>query len=184
MNKRFLLAFGVIGVLFAAPATWAQSLADLARAEEARRGAVRTPSRVYTNDDLKPGRDPAPASPGAAVTAPAVAPQDAIVPSAPSDTPRAPLKDEVYWRGRITVARAAVERSIVLVEALQNRVDALATDFVNTDDPVRRGVIEQNRLRALAELDRMKKEIADQTRLIADIEEEARRASVPPSWLR
>ena len=30
----------------------------------------------------------------------------------------------------------------------------------------------------------MKKEIAEQTKAISDIEEEARKAGVPPGWLR
>ena len=45
-------------------------------------------------------------------------------------------------------------------------------------------VIERNRQRALGELDRLKKAIEGGKKAIADLEEEARRASVPPGWLR
>jgi len=38
--------------------------------------------------------------------------------------------------------------------------------------------------RLVQELERLKKEIQQQTKAIADIEEEARRAGVPPGWLR
>jgi len=69
-------------------------------------------------------------------------------------------------------------------EALQSRVNALATDFINRDDPVQRDAIQANRQKALAELDRTGREIrALQTR-VSDIQEEARRAGVPPGWLR
>ena len=40
------------------------------------------------------------------------------------------------------------------------------------------------RQKALAELDRMKKAAAADAKAIADLEEEARRAGVPPGWLR
>jgi seryl-tRNA synthetase len=93
-------------------------------------------------------------------------------------------KDQTYWKGRITQAREQLDRSKILLDALQSRINALSTDFVNTDDPARRSVIERDRQRALAETERLKKEIADQTKAIAAIEEEARRAGVPAGWLR
>ena len=67
---------------------------------------------------------------------------------------------------------------------MQTRVNALTTDFVNRDDPAQRGIIERDRQRALTELDRLKKQIVDDQKAITDIEEEARRAGVPPGWLR
>ena len=60
----------------------------------------------------------------------------------------------------------------------------LWTDFVNRDNPVERSAIERDRNTALAELDRLKKEIDEQTKAIAAIEEEGRRAGVPAAWLR
>ena len=51
-------------------------------------------------------------------------------------------------------------------------------------DPVQRAVIEKKRLAAIAEQDRVKADIAKQTKAIADIEDEARRANVPAGWLR
>jgi archaellum component FlaC len=52
------------------------------------------------------------------------------------------------------------------------------------DDPVKRSGVERDRQKALAELERLKKEVKDVTKSISDIEEEARRANVPPGWLR
>lgn len=94
------------------------------------------------------------------------------------------MRDEAYWRRRITEARAALERSQIFADALQSRINALTTDFVNRDDPAQRAQIELERQRAIAELERVKKEIAEHTQAIADIEEEARKAGVPPGWLR
>lgn len=169
----------------AAPTT----LVDVQKAEEARRKNVRKPAKVYTNNDLKPDHGtvrPAPA-PAAPVTP---APGAAVVDlpggtgaSAPASAPAAE-KDQAYWSGRITAARADLDRSKVFADALQSRINALTTDFVNRDDPAQRAVIEGDRKTALAELDRVRKEIDLQQKAIAAIEDEARRAGVPSGWLR
>ena len=93
-------------------------------------------------------------------------------------------KGEKYWRDRVAGARDALSRSQTFADALQSQINALYTEFVNMDDPLRRSVIEQKRLAAIAEQDRVKADIVKQTKAIADIEDEARRASVPAGWLR
>ena len=80
--------------------------------------------------------------------------------------------------------RTQLERDEITVEAIQTQINSLSADFVNRDDPAQRAVIERNRQRALGELDRLKKAIEGSKKAIADLEEEARRASVPPGWLR
>ncbi len=70
------------------------------------------------------------------------------------------------------------------MDALQSRINALTTDFVNRDDPYQRAVIEGDRVKAIAELERLKKELQLQTKAVDDLREEARRAGVPPGWLR
>jgi hypothetical protein len=193
-----LLAAGLLPV-----AAGAQSLAGVAKAEEARRKELAKPSKVYTNQNLR--RDPttpttppaaAPASPTdgtSAAAAPTPAPGAATAP-APSDTPAGaaaapagpagPARDQAYWRGRMTAAREQLDRSQTFAAALQSRIDALTLDFVNRDDPAQRSVVEQNRLKALAELERVQREIAAQTKAITAIEDEARKAGVPAGWLR
>jgi len=63
-------------------------------------------------------------------------------------------------------------------------VNALTTDFVNRDDPAQREVLARQRRDALTELDRVNAEVEANQKAIRDIEEEARRAGVPPGWLR
>ncbi len=186
----------VLTLLAVSPA-WAQSLGDVARKEEARRKTVKATGKVYTNDTLRkepesaPPSTPAPppsSAPAAAAPASSGSPGQAqshageAQPTAPQ--PEQKKKDEAYWRGRITEARQNLARSQVFHDALQSRINALTTDFVARDDPAQRRVIEADRLKALAELDRVTKEIAQSKKAIADIEEEARRAAVPPGWLR
>ena len=55
---------------------------------------------------------------------------------------------------------------------------------MNRDDPAQRAVIEQNRLKAMAELERVQRDVAASTKAIRDIEDEARKAGVPAGWLR
>jgi hypothetical protein len=180
--------------LLIASAAWtatatAQSLGDLARSEEVRRKAV-APGKVYTNDTLRPS--PTTAAPAAAGgTAPpatAVAPGAAQLDSPPSAAPPAAAdtvkKDEVYWRTRIKTETDALDRAKVLIEALQSRIDGLQTDFINRDDPAARASIGAERVRALGELDRIKLEIQQRTKAVAEIREEARRTGAPSSWYR
>jgi hypothetical protein len=178
--RRSLIAFVVLGL--APQLAGAQSLADVARAEEARRKQKAKPAKVYTNDNLR--RDPsAPATPGAA--APATAAPATTEPAPPAtDARREPEQGEKYWKDRIGAARADLERSKTFAAALESRIGALTLDFVNRDDPAQRAVIEQNRQKAVAELERVQRDIATQTKAITAIEEEARKAGVPAGWLR
>ena len=72
----------------------------------------------------------------------------------------------------------------MFAEALQTRINSLSSDFVNRDDPFQRAKIGEDRDKALAELSRVKAEMVNAKKHIEDIEEEARKAGVPPGWLR
>ncbi len=178
----------VSSLLCPGPAT-AQSLADVARAEDARRKTLKPPAKVYTNDDLGRIAD-APASPPAEFTTAKAGTQGGAPPKAAPSRPAQPSEsaasewDEKYWRARITDARSAVQRAQTFYEALQSQINGLYAQFVAVDDPAQRALIEKKRLDALAEQERVKADIAKSTKALADIEEEARRASVPPGWLR
>ena len=163
-----------------------QTLADVAKKEEERRKNVKSTGKTYTNKDLgslPPGTPPAPPpaqAPGAAATdASAAKDKDAEKPGE-----KEPVKDQAYWSGRMKELQTQVQRDQTYVDALQTRVNSLATDFVNRDDPAQRGVLASERQKALGELDRLKKQIEAGKKAIADLEEEARRANVPPGWLR
>ena len=72
----------------------------------------------------------------------------------------------------------------MFAEALQTRINSLTSDFSARDDPYQRAQLADDRQKALAELSRVKGEIDAGTKLIAEIEEEARQAGVPPGWIR
>jgi hypothetical protein len=165
----------------------AQSLGDVARQEAARRKEVKAPVKVFTNDNIKivpPVAPPAvQGEPGGQPAVPAAAAQAEAAEEKPPEAPD-PMKDPEYWRKRINDARQARDRNAFLLEAVQSRINALTTDFYARDDPYQRAQIEIDRNRTLAEFERMKKHQLDLEKAITDIEEEARRANVPPGWLR
>lgn len=159
------------------------TLGELALKEQARRKALKASGggKVLTNDDLPRGAVPVPAAPDAAVPATAAgARAEAEKPA----TPEEPPKDEAWWKQRMTQEREALRRNEMFAEALQTRINSLTNDFTARDDPFQRARIAEDRAKAILELDRVTAE-ADLTRKnMAAIEEEARRAGVPPGWLR
>jgi hypothetical protein len=97
---------------------------------------------------------------------------------------RADEKGEEYWADRMARMREQLERNETFLAALQSRVNALTTDFVNRDDPAQRAQISNDRQKALAEIERLEKQIQEDRKAIPELEEEARRAGVPAGWLR
>jgi hypothetical protein len=156
----------------------AASLGEVAVREAVRRQAMTASLRKLTDADI----GPAPVRP--ATPKPLADAAAATEEVKPGEKPPEPVKDETWWRNRMTGARAALERDKLLLAALDNRVSTLTRDAVNRDDPAQRAALIAERLRALEELDLMKKQVAADTQAIADIEEEARKAGIPPGWIR
>ncbi len=190
-----LLSVAALVFIGVANVAAAQSLGDVAKKEEQRRKTVKS-GKVYTNDELK--RDPTPSVPASASTGTTSTPSASSTPApAPASSGNnagkddsankdgsADKSDEKTWRKRITNARESLQRSQAFADALQSQLNALSTDFVNRDDPIQRQQIAKQRDGVVAELDRVKKEVAAQTKAISDIQEEARRANVPAGWVR
>jgi hypothetical protein len=199
-RKRYTVLLCCCAILASAMSSAAQSLADVARKEEARRKNVAEPAKVYTNKDLKPV--PSPSNAPAASTPDAKtdekAAQEKDDPAKPGEKEKTdkndkadavppakePVKDQAYWAGRLKAAQEQLARDETYAAAMQSRINALTTDFVNRDDPAQKRTIEQDRLKAIAEMDRLKQAIANDKKALDSLLEEARRAGVPPGWLR
>jgi hypothetical protein len=169
------------------------TLGELAKKEQERRKASAPAAKTFTNDDLKKislppeGAKPAETKPAdAAKPADASKPDDTAKPGDASkpDSTTDPAKDEKYWRGRMDAAREEIRRNEAFRDALQSRINGLSADFAARDDPYQRAKIGEDRQKALAELARVNNEIEKGNKLIATIEDEARRAGVPPGWIR
>jgi hypothetical protein len=191
MKRMFVVCLTFV-FLGASVAAGAQSLAEVAKKAAERRkaaGAEEKPAskKVYTNDDLKPAPPP---SPGTLPTpAAAEASKDATKAAAEKDKKEEPKKPdeekgEDYWRGRMSQAREELRRNEMFRDALQTRINSLTNDFSARDDPYQRAQLADDRQKAIAEMARVTQEIESLKKQIADIEEEARQAGVPPGWLR
>ena len=205
MRRTGLLIVALTAALAYAAALAAQSLADVAKKEEERRKEIKTPAKVLTNKDL----GDVPAQPTASTPdtpSPAAGSTETPAPAAAGSTPDAGdaakgketggatpdagdaakgkepggvVKDQKYWSAKMKTLQEALAHDQVLADAMQTQINSLTTDFVNRDDPAQRAIIERNRVTALGELNRLKDQKA-----IDDLQEDARRAGVPPGWLR
>ena len=188
----------LLGLLTLPAAAIAQSsqpsLAEIARKEAERRKTAKEAKIVITDKNMpesarKPASTAAPADANQPAHAgeqkPAAAGGAAPGGAAPA-TPAAPAGDqgEALWRGKITQAREALRRNEVFLQALQTRVNSLATDYYGRDDPYQKMKLAGEREQSIQEMEKVKADIEASKKQVADIEEEARKAGVPPGWLR
>ena len=171
-------------------ASWLASpptgLADVAQREAFRRLATQKSQASLTNLGLP--QEPVPPAavslnspPAPAAADPATKPADA--PAAPGGKSEPP-RDESWWRGKMTELRAAEEKDRQSVDALQTRINRLQADSVNIDDPLKQTKARMDLVTALETLDKMKAQVEADRRAISDLQEEARRRSIPAGWIR
>lgn len=170
----------------------AQSLADVAKkTEEERTAAKGTPARTYTNKDLKNG--PAPGTPPSATTpALTIAADTAAAPvkaeldeeARAAEYRQIARKDEAYWKARMRDLQSTLDTDQIRLTAMESRVASLSADFNRTESAPQRVVLRREREEAATELARLKGAVLADAKAISTAEEEARRANVPPGWLR
>jgi hypothetical protein len=177
MSARLIAVVMIVGAF--AGRAYGQTLADVAKKEEERRKKAPAPAKVYTNKDLSPTPTAAPVPPATASTA-----KPADDKAGKDTTEKEQPKDQEYWSGRMKALQQQLDHDSTFADALQSKINALTTDFSARDDPAQRAVIERERQKSIAEQNRLKKAIEDDKKAIADLQEEARRAGVPPGWLR
>jgi hypothetical protein len=187
---RQVVALTAVLGLLAAGSLSSQSLGSVAKEAEAKRKTTKSSGKVYTNDHLKSDpRDastPAPASSDASTPA-ATPPSQSSVSAdekAKQEESAKPAKDEAYWRDRIKTERESLARAETFAGALQSQINGLYGEFTACQAPPQCNEISAKRQKSIAELDRVKKEVAQHTKGIADIQEEARKAGVPAGWVR
>jgi hypothetical protein len=194
-GRRWVMTLWAILLVATAVPSLAQSptLGEIAKKEQERRKGTKPPAKVLTNDDLKgngAGSGPPPAgdaakADGVKSDAPAAQAENKKSSKDGKDADEAnAAKSEEAWRARMTSARDELHRNEVFVEALQSRINALTTSFAARDNPIERAQIADERQKALQDLERVKTDVEKSKQMIADIEEEARKAGVPPGWLR
>lgn len=168
----------VLGVLVAGVASaGAQSLADVARTEEARRKTIKQPSRVYTDADLSKWGPVTAESQQAASTVTAL---DATGRPAGEAAAAAGLPTtEDAWRARLQSARDGLDRTRLLLSALEQQARTAKARAGDAD-----GEGEDPNAGRAAEITRLKAEMETFRQTLANAEEDARKAGVPPGWVR
>lgn len=182
MQIKNLLVGCAATLLVVAPA-FSQTLATVAKQEEARRNAVKAPSRTYTNSSLKSDPDAPMTAVGAKPSPPLIATPANPTPAAGAmaapgnGTPAAPAApappaeatlNEAYWRSRATDLRVRVEKARAEVAKLTGH---------KHDDPR-----EQAKLDAL--LRRVQETFARTEESLKAFEREAATAGVPALWIQ
>ena len=184
-----LVPVAVISVVALSAPAFAQGLADVARAAEAARKAEadKPSGKVYTNKDLPAADRPAPGTeasgapvPNDVTSTPQAAP--AVKPSPPE--PSSSERGEEYWRERMRPLKERLDRDRALAEETRRRADAL---MQSADRCFQIGVVCADYTESLRLTEDHKALLADVARdekAVVALEEEARRAGVPPGWLR
>ena len=153
------------------------SLADVARKEEARRQQIAAPKKVYTDADVEKYAP----LPGAQAAATTVTSLDAN--GKPVGEQAAALglpPDEEGWRARLQNARDGMDRNKLLLSALEQQARSAArrAGTPEGDQPA-----DDSSSRA-TEIKRLKAEMDTFRATLANAEEDARKAGVPPGWVR
>lgn len=196
-TPRSLARFGALLVLgiFVASVSGvgrAQDLAEAARKEKARRAALKANTkvitRVITEDDLKdPKASPSP-SPGAPSASPAE--EAAATPPAPASAPAVdPEAARAEWKERVVAARQAVASAEAQVKSREDEIARVRADVgplsaSDAMDPLRLQKKDQKIAELQSRLTSEKQALSDARKALDRLEEAARRAGVPPGWLR
>ena len=181
----------------------AQTIADVARQERARRNQIQAQnSKTYNNQTAPSTAAPAPSSNPTApapssnpvaptsnsptAQAPAAAePTKEPVPPAPSGPTDNKGRDEKYWRTAFQQARDDATRADAKVVLVDLKIKQLNTELLRQSDIYNR----ENRIgpeitAAQKEMETAAAEAAQARQKIADLEEELRRSNGLPGWAR
>jgi len=176
---KLVIGSVVAGVLVAGVVTsGAQSLADVARTEEARRQKIAAPAKVYTDADVQKF---ATATPGAQAAATTVTSLDGNGKPVGQQAAAEGLPgDEAGWRARLQNARDGIDRNRLLLSALEQQARSAArrAGTPEGEEPAQDGSGRTN------EIKRLKAEMDTFRATLANAEEDARKAGVPPGWVR
>jgi len=171
-----------------------QSLGEIAKqnadakAKAAQDGKAKPVAKTYTNKDLENLKPVLPSTNAPVSAAPAPDP----IPAPQSDTSyRAEqvTRGEGYWKDRMRAVEAQATADVLALDAAvtrlkdyqlaveRSRVDAYGQTFVDRD-------LRQRLLDARDEVSRLTAAVRTDRVAVDNLQEEARRAGVPPGWLR
>jgi hypothetical protein len=164
----------------------AQSLADAARQERARRQNQKSSSKVFTNEDLGRYQEESSSSPS---TVEAVQPPEPATTGSRSEGVGSSDADERAWSKRFVEAKAKVQQAKSQGETLQAKLNDLNLKLMGAD-PQAGGteVFDREHLylpliaQTKEKIEKNKSELASAEAELEDLREELRKSGKPISW--
>jgi hypothetical protein len=192
--KKILLQFGVVLIFFASicfaqsqtqtqpqtqPQTKPSSLVDVAKKEKERREKTK-PTKTFTNQDIQDfkTKNNLTDEKKEGETEEQVA-EDATTDNTDS------VENEEAWHQKYQQSQDKIKAAEDKINTLQSEINELTRAFyAEADGVAQRPLIESERNDRLNSLDKAKKELEDAKQAAEDLQDEARRAGVPPGWVR
>ncbi len=152
-------------------------LVELSKKERERRKRVKA-VKVITNQDL--GKAPKPSLVTSA--APERGGKEGEVNEGALS--KGKKKDRNWWASRKKALEEKIASLKKRIEELQRRVNALTTGFLIEQRPMAHQKVKSELEKAKGELERARKELEKAKKELEDLYEKARKAGIPPGWLR
>jgi chromosome segregation ATPase len=192
-----LIAIACVSVLACVPAAAQTDLGAAAAKERERRkalAATASPPPAFTNDDLASekqaakdaAKEGASAKDGGKAGAQKPKPQPAPtpLPTATTDDSAERRQLEAGWRTRAQRARQVVAQTAARVTTLEQQIARVAGDTMASTDTNQILRLQAQRQSLETQLNDARQANSTAKEQLANLEEEARRAGVPPGWIR
>jgi hypothetical protein len=181
--KRVMVAFTLLALARFASGESMGEAARKAREQREKNAKEGVKTKTYTQEDVAkapplandPNKPAAGSGPG-----PSPSPRSSATPSPSPAVPTAGGQTEAFWRGRITEAQRRIEAARKEHEYWSGYTMVPGEILVDEKDRPVITTIEQLQGKTAA----AKKAVEKAEKARADLEEEARKAGVPPGWLR
>ena len=163
-------------------ALWSDDdLAALARKEKERRAKIVKPAKVLNEADGKNAN-------GSALTL-VTAPAGAPAATAASTTGSASDQGRAQWKAGWEQVRGNLARAEEAQKSLEGQIETLRADMAplsgaEAQDPMRLQKRDSQIAQMVAQLPAAKAAVATAKKAVTDFEDEARKSSIPPGWLR
>ena len=187
--RRLTIILATAFLLSSAGVGYSQSLADLAKKEKERRGQIKAPERVITNQDAArfkaSGVITVPAHSDATAQRPAAEKEAAAKPEkAASDEPTDfQGRPESFWRQTLTDARTKVRELENEANVIILKINDLQNRFYRESDGFRQQELQRELNKTIYEQDANKEKLATAKAQLDALLTDARKSGALPGWI-
>ncbi len=168
---RILGLFLLVGFLLSQ-----SPLVELSKKEKERRRRIKT-TKVITNADLGKAPRPSVITKRAKSFLPRVS-------GGESEGEKSPKKKREWWISRKRKLEEKIASLKRKIQELQQKVNSLSTNFLIEQRPIAQQKVKSALEKAKGQLEAAKRELAQAKKALDKLYEEARKAGIPPGWLR